>query len=489
MTKGVVASGSIDTSKAGEFALNLGGNAVDAIIAAQLAAHVCEPMLTGFGGSGIATIKFGNEQYCLDFFTVMPDWSTDWNIQQMDTVALNFGSTSQSFHMGRSSISLPTMPNGLFALHKRHGTLPLNVLAKPAQMLITNGFKVTKSSEYILQLLHPIYSNSSTMTKWYTDNGTPKTAGMLCRCPEMLEDLESFIEHGDALFVQEKYLDSLSKTLHNSKMNVKTSFEKYSVNENPGTTKVFKDSKITMLCPRMPSRGSELLMYILNKHPFPASNPSELKDFVHTIHEAYTQTESIVDDYYDAKTGFTTHVSAVDKYGNAVSLTTSLGESAGMVAKDTGIILNNFLGESDVAHPSATSKIGSRLQTMCTPTILWNEMGDVISIGTGGSGRIPTILSQVIQSILANPNESWNDRLRRPRIHPVVEREIIQEVCIENFGIMKQISTELHKFHNNIKSFSEQNMYFGGVHAAEMKDGIHRGGGDNRRNGHACILD
>ena len=57
MTKGVVASGSMETSKAGEYALKLGGNAIDAIIAAQLAAHVCEPLLTGLGGSGLATVK------------------------------------------------------------------------------------------------------------------------------------------------------------------------------------------------------------------------------------------------------------------------------------------------------------------------------------------------------------------------------------------------------------------------------------------------
>ena len=45
--KGAIAAGSQAAIDAGTYALQKGGNAVDALIAAQLAATVAEPVLTG----------------------------------------------------------------------------------------------------------------------------------------------------------------------------------------------------------------------------------------------------------------------------------------------------------------------------------------------------------------------------------------------------------------------------------------------------------
>ena len=70
--KGVVAAGSKLTMQAGLEALRLGGNAVDAAIASTVMAGVAEPLLSGMGGAGIATVRFNGETHFVDFFANMP---------------------------------------------------------------------------------------------------------------------------------------------------------------------------------------------------------------------------------------------------------------------------------------------------------------------------------------------------------------------------------------------------------------------------------
>ena len=57
---GAVSSGHSETSAAGTAILEAGGTAVDAIVAAALAAGVCEPLLTGMGGGGLMTVRLAD---------------------------------------------------------------------------------------------------------------------------------------------------------------------------------------------------------------------------------------------------------------------------------------------------------------------------------------------------------------------------------------------------------------------------------------------
>ena len=57
--RGAVAAGNAQTVAAGMAALTLGGNAVDAVVAATLMACVTEPLLTGLGGGGLAQRWWG----------------------------------------------------------------------------------------------------------------------------------------------------------------------------------------------------------------------------------------------------------------------------------------------------------------------------------------------------------------------------------------------------------------------------------------------
>ena len=91
------------------------------------------------------------------------------------------------------------------------------------------------------------------------------------------------------------------------------------------------------------------------------------------------------------KVGSTTHISVVDKLGNLAAFTSSLGETCGLIVPETGIILNNLLGEEDVAPTNFNFTYGDRLLTMCCPIIIHRKNQDNIStwyaVGSPGGSR------------------------------------------------------------------------------------------------------
>ncbi|MEC8193864.1 MAG: gamma-glutamyltransferase, partial [Myxococcota bacterium] len=170
---GAVAGGSQPTVNAGLAALDNGGNAVDAAIASTLMAGVAEPLLTGLGGSGMATVRFNGVVEQCDFFADMPGLAApDAPAAPMDTVQIDFGPTTQEFLVGPGSASVPGVPAGLWALHERYGTVPMPVLAAPAIAAAVEGIPVTAGFERVVELLWPIVSRSEALRSLFAPNGT-----------------------------------------------------------------------------------------------------------------------------------------------------------------------------------------------------------------------------------------------------------------------------------------------------------------------------
>ena len=92
----------------------------------------------------------------------------------------------------------------------------------------------------------------------------------------------------------------------------------------------------------------------------------------------------------------TTHISVADKSGNVVSLTVSNGEGCGEILDDTGIMLNNMLGEDDLNPLGLNNWLPNRrLSSMMCPGIAVNNTSK-LALGSGGSNRIRTAVLQVL---------------------------------------------------------------------------------------------
>ena len=179
--------------------------------------------------------------------------------------------------------------------------------------------------------------------------------------------------------------------------------------------------------------------------------------------------------------GATTHISVLDPAGCACSVTCSNGEGSGVVVPQTGMHLNNMMGEQDLnplgfhRHPA-----GRRMPSMMAPTVVMRGGEVELVLGSAGSNRIRSAL---LQTIIGVVDHSMGARaaVDAPRVHfedgvlyaePGVPLEELHDL---------DISTEEPP---RIVQFGSPNLFFGGVQAVERRPGERpAGAGDPRRGG------
>jgi gamma-glutamyltranspeptidase/glutathione hydrolase len=111
----------------------------------------------------------------------------------------------------------------------------------------------------------------------------------------------------------------------------------------------------------------------------------------------------------------TTHVSVVDKQGNCVALTHSLGSSSGVITPGLGFMYNDSMVNFHPwpGHPNSIAPRKGRTTGM-TPTIVYGQGRPRLVIGAPGATRIITSLAQVIINVLTF-GMSISDAVLAPR--------------------------------------------------------------------------
>ena len=178
----------------------------------------------------------------------------------------------------------------------------------------------------------------------------------------------------------------------------------------------------------------------------------------------------------------TTHISVVDGSGLLVSVTTSAGENAGYVVGDTGVCLNNMLGEADL-HPQGFHRwpAGARLHTMMTPAVVVKDEQPVLAVGSGGSNRIRSAILQVLSNVI-DFNLPLDLAVNAPRIH--FEQGVLQA----EGGISAAAVQSLRDWGYVVNHWPDRNMFFGGAHAVGLQDGELAPAGDARRGGSTALV-
>jgi gamma-glutamyltranspeptidase/glutathione hydrolase len=180
----------------------------------------------------------------------------------------------------------------------------------------------------------------------------------------------------------------------------------------------------------------------------------------------------------------TTQVSVIDQDGNAASVSLSNGEGNGFIVGKFGFMLNNMLGEEDLATGRLDAwREGTRLSSMMAPTLILESDGAVTALGTGGSNRIRTAILQVAINLL-DRDMSLEAAVEAPRLH--VERD--GKTSFEP-GLSEREERAILGLGENVHAWPGRNLFFGGVHAVRRhpKGGV-EGAGDPRRQGVALIV-
>ena len=171
-TQGVVAAGDRLTAAAGAEVLANGGNAVDAAIAAMTTAFVSEPALTGPLGGGFSFVAGPeSEPKAYHFFANAPLKSSTQPPKELDFHGLevDFGSTKQTFHVGKGAAAVPLILEGLKTLHRDFGALELKETLSQCRTSAAHGIPLSRGQLNFIEVLTPILGLTAESKKLFLD--------------------------------------------------------------------------------------------------------------------------------------------------------------------------------------------------------------------------------------------------------------------------------------------------------------------------------
>jgi len=471
---GAIAAGNDGTCNAGIATLRAGGNAIDAAIAAVFASYVCEPLLSSAGGGGLMLLKpVGEAPSFVDFFPRAPlhlGSPVTGTPRDFHAVDIDFGETTQRFHIGKASVAAPTTFEVLASAHHRWGRLPLPAVLAPAIRLAEQGHPIGASGAEVFRLLWPIVSLHSDTIETLT-NGAPPTPDEVLRNPNFAQLLREFADSGRP---PPRIKASILREFGHAAGGVLSAddFKMPPLEAEPPREVRHGEWQIWTA----PKPGGHALADILSAC---RAAPEDEPTFAAALAGAVASADPSLREFPETR-GSTTQISVTDNEGFAVSVTTSNGEGCGYVLGDTGIFMNNFLGEEDL-NPGGFFKHGggAQLPTMMAPTIARAPDSSLVVLGSGGANRIRSAVSATLLRMIHGAPLA--DAIMAPRVHAEGDTVWLER---SHWGSTKRVEAALRATYGALIGFDRRAFFFGGVHGVvRSPSGAVSGAGDPRRSG------
>jgi gamma-glutamyltranspeptidase / glutathione hydrolase len=498
-TKSIVASGHPLVSEAAAVVLKEGGNAFDAVVAAGFASSAVEPALNSLGGGGLLLGHSADtgQNLFFDFFVDTPGLGLENGVHEPHffPVTVQFSGSNQDFNVGLGSVAVPGTLKGLLHIHKRLGYMDLAEVVAPAIQLAHNH-KINERQAYFLKLLYPIMSLLPEGTAIYEPGGKYLQEGDQLVNRQLGAFIENVASDGGEDFYCGEIAAKIGKEMaEKNGLLTRDDLAAYEVTERSPLAVSFRDYEL--FTSPAPSMGGALIGLSLSLQSLYGKPDYEFGSAAYLLHttglmkEVERRRENGFSNAEDLRNFLssgegvngienirmfsrgTTHISIADKKGNCAAMTCSNGEGAGYFAPGTGVMLNNMMGEDDL-HPDGfhSSPPGQRVGSMMSPSLLVKGDDVKLVIGSGGSKRIRTAVTQVLGQII-DFKRSIQESVDAPRLH--WDGEVVQ--LEPGFGAE---GVELLKKQVAVNEWESQGVYFGGVHAVIPGKG---GAADQRRGG------
>ncbi|TIN20948.1 MAG: gamma-glutamyltransferase, partial [Mesorhizobium sp.] len=177
----------------------------------------------------------------------------------------------------------------------------------------------------------------------------------------------------------------------------------------------------------------------------------------------------------------TTHISVVDREGNAVALTHTLGSPSGAITDGLGFMYNGTMSRFDPRPGRAGSLApGKRRASSAAPTIVFKDDRPVIVMGAPGGSYIAPSMAQGLMNLI-DFDMSMSEAVAAPRIVAVSNT-----IDVSN-RIPRYVTEEIEGRGYEVKR-SWQSYAFAALHGIQIEDGICRGGADPQRDGMAMAV-
>ena len=511
-----VAAARPEAVNAGMHILEKGGNAFDAAITVSLTLGVTEPFYSGLGGGGVSLL-WNEKEKKISFIDFGNECSSQVTSSMFDCDKDGKHLTNEH-NRGYLSILVPGLSKGLESIHKKFCSMDWSILFEEPIKIARNGFEI--NSFYALQSNEKRFiemlEQYPNLRKIHSKDGIPHKLGSLIKQPELAESLNSIAKEGSNIFYNGKIGELISKEMKkgNAPLNLDDLIS-YEIREPNPLEGEYEN--LNYFTAPLPSCGL-LLIQILNLFEIQRKkikNLTELefslnlvkamqiafkdrfslygdpkfseKDFDYLSTKEYAR--KLIDSIkkldvhnHEHEMGSTTHFTIIDKQGNAVCQTQTLGAAwgSGIIVPETGILLNNHTNWMD-PRPNKPNSIlpGKRPIAGFAPTLIFKKNKLQTAIGSPGSYRIPTAIAQVIlnqQHLKLN----LSDAIKRRRIHCDIGPLYIEGE--EN----DKLEEALKKLQFKITRKEYPSHFFGGIHAIEkLENGELFACGDSRRDGSA----
>ncbi len=483
-----VAAPSQLSADAGGLLAGLGGNAVDAAVAAMLVAMVTEPGVCSIGGGGFVTVWGEDDPLTIDGYMEMPGRGLDADAfgggYKEVTMEYGGGITTQ---VGVGTVATPGGLRGLDEAVQRFGVAPWKDVMGPA-IDAARGFPLSQSSAHYLTFAHDaIFGQEEAGYRALGNGDEPKRAGEEVVIPGLADALEALAAEGVGLFYRGEMARAMVDLMQREGGIVTMEdLAGYQVVDRSSVTTDY--GGWTIATNPAPAVGGIVLAAMLELlaqgKPFVDVQQAVLGYRVRRIDDAADRSIPMSELLGTARAGdlgallgspSTVHVSASDTTGLGCAITMSAGYSAGVTVPGTGIWLNNSLGEIELNRRGYhATAVGERLVSNMAPSVARTQRGDTVAIGSPGADRITTALAAVLRNLVAGmPLQAAVDD---PRLHV--------EFAEQGMQVAAEPGADVDGTKLPVRWFEGPDMFFGGVGAAMCHaDGRLEAAADGRRTG------
>ncbi|MGC5746737.1 gamma-glutamyltransferase [Chryseobacterium sp. NFX27] len=477
--KGVVVSAHPLASEAGAEVMKMGGNAYDAVVATQYALAVVYPQAGNIGGGGfLVGVKNNGEKFTLDYRETAPKKaSKDMYVDK------NGKADTDLSQYGRLAVGVPGSISGFFATLK-YCKLPMDKIIQPAIDLAEKGFSITEMEANMLNTHKENFLKHNKSSIAFVKD-TPWKAGDLLVQKELAATLRLIQKLGAKGFYEGKTAELMvSEMKKGNGIITLEDLKSYTTAERKPLEFNYKGSRVVTM--PLPSSGGVLLAQMLtmagyeNLEKYQQNSTEAVQIMTEAERRAFADRAEYMGDpdFIEDKTAYltsdsylknrwksfsfskatpssevgkiisqpkestqTTHISVIDKEGNAASVTTTLNGYYGskVVVSGAGFFLNNEMDDFSIKPgvPNMFGAVGGeansiqpnkRMLSSMTPTILLKNGKPYMVVGTPGGTTIPTSVYQSIVNVVdfkLNANISVN----APKFH---HQWLPEKITVEN---------------------------------------------------------
>ncbi|KOC20852.1 gamma-glutamyltranspeptidase [Comamonas testosteroni] len=522
---GMVASEQELATQIGVDILKAGGNAVDAAVAVGFALAVALPNAGNIGGGGFMMVHDASsgKDIALDFREVAPRGAS--RNMYLDASGKVIDGKSLFTHY---AVGVPGTVAGMTHALSRWGSMPLARVMAPAIALADKGYPVS------VTLAKTLDQEKKNMGRWpatqavFWRNGAPLQTGQRLVQKDLAQSLRLISQQGAKAFYEGAIAQKIVAEMapHANALSLQD-LRDYKVAEREPVRGSYRGYQIVTMPP--PSSGGAHLIQILNMmerwpmNQWGADSAQSVHYMTEAMKLAYADRSEYLGDpdfvkiplkglisksyaselaasikpqqarpAKDIRPGRpqpyesdqTTHYSVVDKAGNAVAVTYTLNTNfgSGIVAKGTGILLNNemddFSAKPGVANAyglvggdANAVQAGKRPLSSMTPTLVLKDGKPVLVTGSPGGARIiTTVLQQVVNHIDFGMNPA--EAAATPRFH---HQWTPDELRVEK-GFSPDTLALLKQWGHKVALKASM----GRTQTIEIRDGLLRGASDPR---------